>query len=67
MYSYRSRRSIGAGSIFFIVLFILVIIGGGYLFFLDKGRFWDILPLICIPAAVISLILIIVYLVRKNA
>ena len=66
MYSYRSRRSIGAGSIFFIVLFILVMIGGGYLFFLDKGRFWDILPLICIPAAVISLILIIVYLVRKN-
>ena len=66
MYSYRSSRSIGAGSIFFIVLFILVIIGGGYLFFLDKGRFWDILPLICIPAAVISLILIIVYLVRKN-
>jgi len=66
MYSYRSRRSVGAGSIFFIVLFILVIIGGGYLFFLDKGRFWDILPLICIPAAVISLILIIVYLVRKN-
>jgi len=66
MYSYRSRRSIGAGSIFFIVLFILVIIGGGYLFFLDKGRFWDILPIICIPAAVISLILIIVYLVRKN-
>ena len=41
-------------------------IGGCYLFFLDKGRFWDILPLICIPAAVISLILIIVYLVRKN-
>ena len=66
MYPYRSRRSIGAGSIFFIVLFILVMIGGGYLFFLDKGRFWDILPLICIPAAVISLILIIVYLVRKN-
>ncbi|MCL4418427.1 MAG: outer membrane protein assembly factor BamD [Actinobacteria bacterium] len=66
MYSYRSRRSIGAGSIFFIVLFILVVIGGGYLFFLDKGRFWDILPIICIPAAVISLILIIVYLVRKN-
>jgi tetratricopeptide (TPR) repeat protein len=66
MYSYRSRRSIGAGSIFFIVLFILVMIGGGYLFFLDKGRFWDILPLICIPTAVISLILIIVYLVRKN-
>jgi tetratricopeptide (TPR) repeat protein len=66
MYSYRSRRNIGAGSIFFIVLFILVIIGGGYLFFLDKGRFWDILSIICIPAAVISLILIIVYLVRKN-
>ncbi|MCL5071786.1 MAG: hypothetical protein M1308_12985 [Actinobacteria bacterium] len=66
MYSYRSRRSIGAGSIFFIVLFILVVIGGGYLFFLDKGRFWDILPIICIPSAVISLILIIVYLVRKN-
>lgn len=66
MYSYRNRKNIGAGSIFFIVLFILVVIGGGYLFFLDKGRFWDILPIICIPTAVISLILIIVYLVRKN-
>lgn len=66
MYSYRSRRSVGAGSIFFIVLFILVVIGGGYLFFIDKGRFWDMLPIICIPASVISLILIIVYLVRKN-
>ncbi len=66
IYSYRSRKNIGAGSIFFIVIFILVIIGGGYLFFLDKGRFWDILPIICIPAAVISLILIIVYLIRKN-
>jgi tetratricopeptide (TPR) repeat protein len=66
MYTYRSRRNIGAGSIFFIVLFILIVLGGGYLFFLDKGRFWDILPLICIPAAVICLILIIVYLVRKN-
>jgi len=66
MYSYRNRKNIGAGSIFFIVLFILIVIGGGYLFFLDKGRFWDILPIICIPTAVISLILIIVYLVRKN-
>lgn len=66
MYSYKSRGNIGAGSIFFIVLFILVIIGGGYLYFLDKGRFWDILPIICIPATVISLILIIVYLIRKN-
>jgi tetratricopeptide (TPR) repeat protein len=66
VYSYKSRRNIGAGSIFFIVIFILVIIGGSYLFFLDKGRFWDILPFICIPAAVIGLILIIVYLARKN-
>ena len=66
MYSYKSRRNIGAGSIFFIALFILVMIGASYFFFLDKGRFWDILPIICIPGAVISLILIIVYLIRKN-
>jgi tetratricopeptide (TPR) repeat protein len=66
MYSYKSRKNIGAGSIFFIVIFILTIIGAGYMFFLDKGRFWDVLPIICIPAALISLVLIIVYLVRKN-
>jgi tetratricopeptide (TPR) repeat protein len=66
MYTYESRKKVGAGSIFFIVLFIIVFIGIGYLFFIDKGRFWDILPIVCIPSAVITLILIIFYFVKRS-
>ncbi len=66
MYTYKSRKKVGAGSIFFIVLFIIVFIGIGYLFFIDKGRFWDILPIVCIPSAVITLILIIFYFVKRS-
>ncbi len=66
MYTYKSRKNVGAGSIFFIVLFIIVFIGIGYLFFIDKGRFWDILPIVCIPSAVITLILIIFYFVKRS-
>jgi len=66
MYLYKSSRSIGAGAIFFIVLFILVLIGSGYLFYTDKGRFWDFIPIISISLAVISLILLIFYFVRRS-
>ena len=66
MYIYKSRKNVGAGSIFFIVLFIIVFIGLGYLFFIDKGRFWDIFPIVCIPSTVITLILIIFYFVKRS-
>ena len=66
MYTYKSRKKVGAGSIFFIVLFIIVFIGLGYLLFIDKGRFWDIFPIVCIPSAVITLILLIFYFVKKS-
>jgi len=57
MYTYRRKYRIGPGSIFFMILFILITIGMGYLFYMDKGNFWDMLPFVCIPAIIISLIL----------
>lgn len=66
MYSYRRRNKIGAGSIFFIVILISIVIGLGYLLYLDKGKFWDILPLVSIPCGIISLILTIFNLAKKT-
>ncbi|MBM3707774.1 MAG: outer membrane protein assembly factor BamD [Actinobacteria bacterium] len=66
MYLYKSSRSIGAGAIFFIVLLNLVLIGSGYLFYTDKGRFWDFIPIISISSVVISLALLIFYFVRRS-
>lgn len=67
MYTYKRRKKVGAGSIFFIVLFIIIFTGLGFFFFIDKGRFWDIFPLLCIPSSIISFILIIFYGVKRNA
>ncbi len=66
MDSYRSRRALSAGSIFFIVFFILVSIGAGYLFFIDQGIFWDYALYFCIPVVVINLILMIFYFVKRS-
>jgi len=66
MYTYRSRRAASAGAIFFIVFFILVLIGTGWLFYLDRGRFWDFLIYICIPSMVINLILLIFYFIKRS-
>ncbi len=65
MYTYR-RGKIGPTSIFFIVLFIIITIGMGYLVYIDKGRFWDILPFVSIPVIIISLILIIFNFIRRT-
>ena len=65
MYTYRKRGRLGAGSIFFMVLFIISTIGLGILLYLDRGRFWDILPLFSIPIIVVSLALVIFNLVRR--
>ena len=66
MYSYKSTKGVSAGSTFFIVLFIIILIGSGYFFYTDKGRFWDFLPIICISSAAINLILLIFYFVRRS-
>jgi len=66
MYTYRRKYRIGPGSIFFMILFILITIGMGYLFYMDKGNFWDMLPFVCIPAIIISLILTIFNFTRRT-
>jgi tetratricopeptide (TPR) repeat protein len=64
---YASKKSVSGGSIVFIVLFFLVFGASGYLFFIDKGKFWDYLPFICIPSLVITLILLIFYFIKRNS
>lgn len=64
---YSSRKSVSGGSIAFTVLFFLVFIAAGYLFFVDKGKFWDYLPIICIPSLVLTLILLIFYFIKRNS
>ncbi len=66
MYTYRERHRPDAGSILFIVIFILIIIGISLLSYFDRGKFWDILPFICIPSIVISLIFIIINFTRRT-
>ncbi len=66
MYTYRKKYRLDPGSIFFIALFILTIIGMGYLIYIDKGKFWDLLPFVSIPAIVISLVLIIFNFIRRT-
>ena len=66
MYTYRRKYRIGPGSIFFIILFILITVGMGYLFFMDKGNFWDMLPFVCMPAIIISLLLTIFNFTRRT-
>ena len=66
MYTYRRKYRIGPGSIFFMIVFILITIGMGYLFYMDKGNFWDMLPFVCIPAIIISLILTIFNFTRRT-
>ena len=64
---YANKRPLSGGSIIFIVLFFLVFIGSGYLFYADKGKFWDYIPFICIPSLVITLILLSFYFAKKSS
>lgn len=66
MYTYRRRSRIDTGSIFFIILFMLVSAAIGYLACTDRGKFWDTLPFVCIPVIIISLILVIVNSIRRT-
>ncbi len=67
MYTYNRRRRTGPGSILFLVLFACSLVGLGIISYLDKGRFWDILPYFCIPIIVLSLILAVFNLVRHSS
>ncbi len=66
MYAHR-RKFIGGGAVFFIVLFILVLIGSGFIYYTNKGIFWNYLLYVCIPSGLINLILLIFYFIRRNA
>ncbi|MGM0365626.1 MAG: tetratricopeptide repeat protein [Actinomycetota bacterium] len=66
MYTYKRRNKPGPGSIIFIVLFILTIIGLAYLLYTDRGIFWDYLPLVSIIAVVLSLIFAVFNFVRRS-
>ncbi|HAJ95970.1 MAG TPA: hypothetical protein DCP02_07035 [Actinobacteria bacterium] len=65
MYEYSIRRKIGPLTILFLFLFAGSLIGLLILSYLDKGKFWDILPYFCIPIIVFSLILAIYNLARR--
>ncbi|MCJ7471798.1 MAG: tetratricopeptide repeat protein [Actinobacteria bacterium] len=67
MYKYNRRRKTGPITILFLVLFSCSIVGLGVLSYLDKGRFWDMLPYFCIPIIALSLILAIFNLVRHSS
>ena len=66
MYSYKEKRAISIGSFFFMLLFIFIFAGAGVLLYIDKGIFWDWLSIACIASAIINLILLIVYFVKKS-
>lgn len=65
MYDYRSRNKLGFGSILLILLFILAIISLAVLYFINKGKFWDILPIASIVIIVLSLIFAIFNMARR--
>ena len=67
MYTYNRRRKTGPITILFLVLFSCSIVGLGVLSYLDKGRFWDMLPYFCIPIIALGLILAIFNLVRHSS
>lgn len=66
MYDYDRRRKIGPFTILFLFLFTGSLVGLSIISYLDKGKFWDILPFFCIPIIIISLILAIYNLVRRS-
>ncbi len=65
MYEYTRKSKLGLGSILLIILFILTIIGLAVLFFINKGKFWDILPITCIVIIILSLIFAIFNMARR--
>ncbi len=44
MYDYDRRRKIGPLTILFLFLFTGSLVGLSIISYLDKGKFWDVLP-----------------------
>ncbi len=65
MYEYSRRNKLGLGSILLIILFIFTIISLAVLFFVNKGKFWDILPIASIIIIILSLIFAIFNMARR--
>lgn len=65
MYDYDRKRKIGPVTILFLFLFSASMVGLLVISYLDRGRFWDVLPYFCVPVIVISLIFAIYNLVRR--
>ncbi len=65
MYEYRNHNKLGFGSILLIIIFILSVIGSIILYFINKGKFWDILPIASIVIIVLSLIFAIFNMARR--
>jgi len=65
MYEYKRRNKLGFGSILLIIIFIMAIIGQIVLYFINKGKFWDILPIASIVIIVLSLIFAIFNMARR--
>ncbi|OQA20739.1 MAG: Outer membrane protein assembly factor BamD [Actinobacteria bacterium ADurb.Bin346] len=66
MQLYDRPRLVLRSAIFYISFFVLVFIGIGYFFFSDRGKFFDFLPYFCIPGAILNLVLLIFYFVKRN-
>ena len=65
MSQYKARRTVSAGSVFYLVLFFLIIGALAYLLYYDKGLFWDYMPIVCIPSLLISIGVIIFYFAKR--
>lgn len=65
MYEYNRKSRLGFGSIFLIILFSLTIIFLSILFFINKGKFWDLLPIISVAIIILSLIFAIFNVSRR--
>ena len=65
MYDYSRRNKLGLGSILLIILFIFTIISLTIFFFINKGKFWDILPIASIIIIILSLIFAIFNMARR--
>jgi tetratricopeptide (TPR) repeat protein len=65
MYEYNRRRKIGPFTILFLFLFSASAVGLFVVSYLDRGRFWDMLPYFSIPIIFLSLVFGIYNLVRR--
>jgi len=65
MYEYTRKSKLGLGSILLILLFIFTIIGLAILFLINKGKFWDILPIASIVIIILSLIFAIFNMAKR--